>query len=126
MLTEIVHTRHGHGSKDPHAVFHLTNWNIISWSSLIPAIQEIFDVEPVGLKEWVAELERIENPSSADIADKPALKLLPFYRALADEMNAAMSVALDVSRSKASSTRMRALEPISPALMKNWLSQWRF
>ncbi|KAJ5364757.1 uncharacterized protein N7496_010470 [Penicillium cataractarum] len=126
MLTEIVHTRHRDGSKNPHAVFHLTNWNTTSWSSLIPAIQEDLNVQPVGLREWVAELERIENPSSTDIADKPALKLLSFYRALVDEKHATMSVALDVSRAKVASETMRALEQISPDLMKNWLSQWRF
>ncbi|OOQ87627.1 NRPS-like enzyme [Penicillium brasilianum] len=126
ILTEILHTRHGQVSKESHACFHLTNWNTTSWSSLIPTIRENLNVEPVGLREWVAELEHIENPSSSDIADKPALKLLSFYRALVDEENAAMSVALDVSRAKAASGTMRALEPISPALMKNWLSQWRF
>jgi hypothetical protein len=93
---------------------------------LIPVIRENFNAEPVELRHWVAELEHIENPSSADIADKPALKLLSFYRALVDEDNAAMSVAMDVSRAKAASATMRALEPISPALMKNWLSQWHF
>lgn len=83
-------------------------------------------MEPVELSEWVAELERIENPSSVDVAEKPALKLLPFYRALADENSTAMSVALDVSRAKAASATMRALGPISPELMKNWLHQWCF
>ncbi|KAF3384527.1 Iterative polyketide synthase CazM [Penicillium rolfsii] len=126
IVSEIVHTRHGQVSKEPHAVFHLTNWNTSSWSSLIPTIRQDFNVEPVGLGEWVAELERFKYPSSADLADKPALKLLSFYRAIADEKNAVISVPLDVSRAKAASTTMRALEPISPALMKNWLSQWRF
>lgn len=108
------------------AFFHLTNWATAPWCSLVPVIQEEYDVEPVELTEWVAELERVENPSSADIADKPALKLLPFYRALVNEQNAAMSVALDVSKAKEASATMKALEPVSPALMKNWLSQWRF
>ncbi|KAL4894587.1 hypothetical protein BDV59DRAFT_200924 [Aspergillus ambiguus] len=126
IVTEIVHARHRPAFKESPAFFHLTNRETASWSSLIPAIQEIFHVEPVELREWVAELGRIRNPSSADIADKPALKLLPFYRALADEQDAAMSVALDVSRAKAASATMRVLGPISPALMKNWLSQWRF
>lgn len=125
-MIEIVHTRHGHVSEEPSAFFHLTNWQTTSWPSLISAIRESFHAESVELSEWVAELECIEDPSSEDVAEKPALKLLPFYRALADGNSAAMSVPLDVSRAKNASATMRALEPISPALMKNWMSQWRF
>ncbi|KUM60291.1 hypothetical protein ACN42_g6826 [Penicillium freii] len=86
------------------AVFHLTNPEQAPWSSLIvPAIQSEYAVEPVTFAAWIAELESITNPSSADIASKPALKLLGFYRGLQDEGNA-LSVALDVRRAKEAST----------------------
>jgi dTDP-4-dehydrorhamnose reductase len=125
-MTEIVHTRHGVLSESPAAVFHLTNSETASWSSLIPAIRERYQVEPVDFSAWVAELETIQNPNSADVAKKPALKLLSFYRGLVDENNAAMAVPLDVSKAKEASATMRSLGPISAPLMSNWLQQWQF
>ncbi|KAJ5736726.1 acetyl-CoA synthetase-like protein [Penicillium malachiteum] len=126
IVTEIVQARHGDRSELPHAVFHLTNPEIASWSSLVPAIQQRYDVEPVDFSAWVAELTSIQNPTSVDLVEKPALKLLGFYRGLGDENNAAMSVALDVTRSREASGSMKSLEPISAQLMSNWLDQWQF
>jgi hypothetical protein len=123
-MSEIVHARHT--SQSASAVFHLTNAETTDWSTLLPAIQEKYNVKPVEFKEWVADLESIKNPTSAEIADKPALKLLSFYRGLVDEENASMSVPLDVKKAKQASPTMEALGPISPTLMQNWLEQWKF
>jgi hypothetical protein len=122
---EIVNTRHSSSPEALCAVFHLTNPEVALWSSLISAVQSKYQVEPVALSAWVAELESIPNPSSADIASKPALKLLSFYRALQEE-GGALSVALDVRRAREASVSMRALGPISASLMANWLQQWQF
>lgn len=126
VMLEIVHSRHIGQDEALSAVFHLTNSQKVHWTSLIPAIQEQYQVEPVNFETWVAELESIQNPTSADVAEKPALKLLGFYRGLADESHAAMSVDLDVQRAKEASATMRSLQPISASLMSNWLQQWRF
>lgn len=56
-MTDIVHTRHGDQSDLPHAVFHLTNYKTASWESLIPTMQQEYNVEPVEFAAWVAELE---------------------------------------------------------------------
>ncbi|KAJ5550638.1 hypothetical protein N7535_001416 [Penicillium sp. DV-2018c] len=124
-IMEIVNTRHSSSPEPLCAVFHLTNPEVAPWSSLVPAVQSKYEVEPVDLSAWVSELESIRNPNSADIASKPALKLLDFYRALQDK-NGALSVALDVRRAREASARMRALGPISASLMENWLQQWQF
>ncbi|KAJ5834349.1 hypothetical protein N7447_000375 [Penicillium robsamsonii] len=121
IIVEIVNTRHS--SEERWAVFHLTNPKRAPWSSLISAIQSQYPVEPVPFSAWVAELESI-NPNSADIASKPALKLLGFYRGL--QGDSALSVALDVRRAREASVSMRTLGPISPSLMRNWLQQWQF
>jgi hypothetical protein len=125
-MTDIIDARHGDQSELPHAVFHLTNYKTATWSSLIPAIQQKYNVEPVEFSAWVAELESIQNPSTAEVAEKPALKLLSFYRGLVDETKAAMSVALDVQKTKEASKTMNSLQPISASLMSNWLEQWNF
>lgn len=125
-MLEIIHTRHLDQTETPSAVFHLTNPEKTPWSSLIPAIQEKYPVEPVDFGAWVAEPEGVRNPTSADVASMPALRLLDFYRGLADGSHAAMTVDLDVQRAKGASATMRVLEPISASLMANWLEQWRF
>ncbi|KAJ5650094.1 uncharacterized protein N7484_003817 [Penicillium longicatenatum] len=126
IMTDIIDARHGDQSELPHAVFHLTNYKTATWSSFIPAIQQKYNVEPVEFSAWVAELESIQNPSTAEVAEKPALKLLSFYRGLVDETKAAMSVALDVQKTKEASKTMNSLQPISASLMSNWLKQWNF
>ncbi|KAJ5257252.1 hypothetical protein N7478_013356 [Penicillium angulare] len=126
IMTEIVHTRHGASSGVPHAVFHLTNPKTTPWSSLLPPIQQKYSLETVDFSTWLADLESIQNPTSADVIEKPALKLLDFYRGLSDETSAAMSVGLDVTRSKEASRTMKFLEPISSHMMSNWLQQWNF
>jgi hypothetical protein len=126
IMIDIVHTRHRDQSVFPHAVFHLTNYKTASWSSLIPAIQQKYNLEPIEFAAWVAELESIQSPSSAEVAAKPALKLLSFYQDFVDETKAALSVALDVQKTKAASKTMNSLQPISASLMSNWLEQWNF
>lgn len=125
-MAEIVQARHGDHSDFPHAVFHLTNPEVALWSSLVPPIQQKYSVETVEFGDWVAELKNIKTPTSQDVVDKPALKLLPFYKALADESTVAISVPLDVGRSQAMSNTMKSLEPVSAQLMSNWLEQWQF
>ncbi|CAI7614800.1 unnamed protein product [Penicillium glandicola] len=125
IVVEIIHSRHRTLPEAPWAAFHLTNPERAPWSSLIPAIQSQYAVEPVEFSAWIAELESITNPSSGDIASKPALKLLGFYRGLQSE-DSAFSVALDVRRAREASVSMRALSPVSPSLMQNWLQQWQF
>ncbi|KAF9894311.1 hypothetical protein FE257_007814 [Aspergillus nanangensis] len=125
IISEIIHTRHTTAHDIPNAVLHLTNPEPISWSSLIPEIQSHYAVQPVEFSAWVAELEKITTPSSADLASKPALKLLDFYRGLQEE-GSALSVALDVRRAKEASASMRTLGPVSAQLMGNWLRQWGF
>ncbi|KAI2717518.1 hypothetical protein CBS147332_4398 [Penicillium roqueforti] len=125
IIVEIVNTRHRDSSEARSAVFHLTNPEQTSWSTLIPAVQSEYAVEPVAFSRWLGELESITNPSSEEVASKPALKLLGFYRGLEGE-GSALSVPLDVQRTKAASASMRALGAVSPSLMRNWLQQWQF
>lgn len=124
-MVDIVYTRHATQLEAVWSVFHLTNPERTSWAELVPAIQNAYPVKPVEFGEWVAALETIQSPSSTDIAEKPALKLLDFYRGLQSE-GSALSVVLHVQRAKEASETMRSIKPVSPSLMQNWLQQWRF
>lgn len=108
------------------AVFNLVNPSVTTWDTLLPAIQAVYPVQAVPITEWISELEKIESPTAEEILAKPALKLLDFYRALADGEEGALSVPIDVGATKQASRTMNSLEPISGELMGNWLGQWQF
>jgi hypothetical protein len=103
----------------------LVNPSATSWESLLPSIQERYNVQPVSMSEWVDELESITNPSPEDVTTKPALKLLDFYRGLV-EGEGTLSAPIEVEKTKDASTTMKSMEPISAELMSNWLNQWNF
>jgi hypothetical protein len=81
----------------------------------------------VDLATWIAELEQIEktNPSEFEVANKPALKLLDFYRGLlATEGD--LHVPMEQTQTKEASPTMRDLRPVNQKLLENWLKQWSF
>lgn len=122
---EILKSRRDSSDQEPNSIFHLINPSRSSWSSLIPAIQEMHPARAVTLNEWLNELDSIQNPSDKDILEKPALKLLDFYRGLANNSEV-LSVPLRVSNSQKASQTMACLQPVSHAQMLNWLQQWSF
>ncbi|KAB8258604.1 hypothetical protein BDV32DRAFT_68400 [Aspergillus pseudonomiae] len=125
ITVEALQTRRGTLSETPNAFFHLMNPNHATWSSLIPAIESKYNTKTVPFSEWIADLESIKNPSDQDVRDKPALKLLDFYRGLSSG-EGMLSADISVQRTKEASETMRSLGPISAALMENWIEQWGF
>ncbi|PYI00449.1 thioester reductase [Aspergillus sclerotiicarbonarius CBS 121057] len=124
IITEIIHARSSE-SNSPSAVFHLVNPSKTTWESLVPAAREMYPhMKPVNLSAWVKRLEEVNNPSEKDIAEKPGLKLLDFYREFAE--NTTLLVPLDVEKAKASSNTMASLGPVTRDDMMNWLRQWDF
>ena len=124
-MLELVGSRRSSQASSRCSVFHLFNPSVTSWASLLPAIQDHYPVQPVDLSEWIKDLEDITNPSAEDIASKPALKLLDFYRGL-DEGEGMMSAPIELTETKRASKTMRSLGPISGVLMANWMKQWAF
>ena len=122
---EIVHTRQKTQLESRFAVFHLVNPTPTTWKLLLEPIHTFYAVQVVEMKHWIEELERISSPSDEDLANKPALKLLDFYRSLV-EGEGALSVPLSLEQARAASRTMRSLTPITPDLMMNWLKQWGF
>jgi hypothetical protein len=106
-------------------VFHLVNPATTTWSSLVPAVQKHYPVKSVEISNWIQELESVENPSDEEVAAKPALKLLDFYRGLLSS-DGALSAPLEVGRTKEASATMRSLGPVDEKLMDTWLKQWAF
>ncbi|KAF7586115.1 hypothetical protein BBP40_009428 [Aspergillus hancockii] len=125
IVAEILPTRRTNLDQVPNAFFHLMNPNHTTWSSLIPAIEVKYNTKTVSFDEWIKELEAIKNPSDQDIRDKPALKLLDFYRGLTSA-EGMLSADVSVERTKEASDTMRGLGPVTSDLMVNWIEQWGF
>ncbi|PWY65421.1 NRPS-like enzyme [Aspergillus eucalypticola CBS 122712] len=123
---EILHHRRLEAARSAseHAVFHLTNPFQAPWADLIPAIQKRYPVEVVSFVDWINALGSVQDSSSDDLVDKPALKLLDFYRAIAGGSH--QGPILSVERSKEVSPTMASLGPVSLSQMSNWLNQWGF
>lgn len=82
------------------------------------------DVEPVDLQSWIASLESFTNPTEDDLKDKPALKILDFFKAVAFVEGAGPST--ETTRTQAASKSLRQLQAIDAPLVENWMKQWAF
>ncbi|PWY76131.1 NRPS-like enzyme [Aspergillus sclerotioniger CBS 115572] len=124
ITTELMHTRRQNQSHTSHAVYHLVNPSKTAWSTLVPAIEARYPgIEAIPLDTWLNELEAIKNPSESEVHEKPALKLLDFYRGLAGEV---LSAEISVERTRGGSRTMEGLGAVTEQLMGNWLEQWDF
>ncbi|KAL1885457.1 putative NRPS-like protein biosynthetic cluster [Paecilomyces lecythidis] len=124
IILELADTRRNRQSDSHCEVFHLVNPATTAWSALIPAVEKHYPVKLVEFSDWIQELESLENPSDDEIAAKPALKLLDFYRGLS--VDGALAAPLEVGRTKEASATMRSLGPVDEKLMDTWLKQWAF
>ncbi|KAB8237367.1 uncharacterized protein BDW43DRAFT_297701 [Aspergillus alliaceus] len=95
VITELIHTRSTIRADSRCSVFHLVNPLATSWESLLPSVQERYNVQPVEVSEWVNELE----------------KLLTFYQGLV-EGEGALSAPIEMEKSKEASTTMKSMKLI--------------
>ncbi|KAE8423840.1 hypothetical protein BDV36DRAFT_303219 [Aspergillus pseudocaelatus] len=107
------------------AAFHLVNPRTSNWESLIPAIRKYYNADVVDMHDWMAALEAFSNPTDDDLQDKPALKIIDFYRGLASNHGTFTST-METAKTQTASKAMRDLGPIDGAIMENWIKQWRF
>ncbi|KAF3392431.1 Iterative polyketide synthase CazM [Penicillium rolfsii] len=124
VITDIVRTRRSTQEDERCAAFHIVNPKVAEWKSLIPAITKHFDVEPVDIQTWIATLESFTNPTEDDLRDKPALKILDFFKAIAYAEEAGPST--ETTKTQAASKTLRRLQAIDAPLMERWIKQWNF
>lgn len=124
MITDIVRTRRSTQEDEPCAAFHIVNPKVADWQLLIPAVTKYFDVEPVDIQTWIATLESFNNPTEDDLRDKPALKILDFFKAIAYSNEAGPST--ETIKTQAASKTLRRLQAIDAPLMERWINQWKF
>lgn len=125
IVVDITNSRRATEDLTRTAAFHLVNPRSSSWESLIPAIKKHYKAEVVDIHDWMATLEAFRNPTDGDLQDKPALKIIDFYKGLASNHGTFASV-METVKTQAASQAMCDLGPIDGAIMENWIKQWQF
>jgi len=124
VITDIVRTRRTTQEDEPCAAFHIVNPKSADWQSLVPAVTKYFDVEPVPLQQWLQTLDSFVNATEEDLRNKPALKILDFFKAIA--MADEPGPWTETTRTQKASKTLRQLKAIDVVLMDNWMNQWNF
>ena len=118
-----------HNSANAPRVYNLCNPEPGPWAELVKVMKRTWGPETreVTLKEWVDILERSPKERN-DYEDKPALKLLPFFKSLLEGTSAGLGtqVVWETTHGQAGSRVMAALEPVNQEWMEKWLKQWQF
>lgn len=87
-------------------------------------MRKYFDVEPVDVHTWVQSLEGFTTPTESDLKDKPALKILDFFKAITSSDEAGPST--ETTKTAVASRTLRDLKEIDAPLFENWMKQWNF
>lgn len=94
------------------------------WRSLIPAVAKYCEVKEVSLQDWIQTLEGFTTPTAQDLVEKPALKILDFYKAIAASGKAGPWP--ETTKTQDASETLKNLNAIDVPLMENWMRQWKF
>ncbi|KAJ5506168.1 Male sterility NAD-binding [Penicillium expansum] len=124
VIIDIVRTRRETEDDEPCAAFHIVNPRAAEWPSLIPAVTKYFNMEQVDIKTWIETLESFTNPTESDLQDKPALKILDFFKAISFSDEAGPWT--ETTKTQAASKTLQRLGAIDAPLMENWIKQWKF
>ncbi|KAB8263537.1 hypothetical protein BDV32DRAFT_146354 [Aspergillus pseudonomiae] len=123
IVLEIADSRQHYQAGKTFSLFNLVNPTVVPWESLITAIQKRFSTNVVADETWLARLDSIENITDADLANKPALKILDVYRRLfAKDTYPKFSII--TNKGQHASYTMRNIRPVDADWMDLWMKQW--
>jgi thioester reductase-like protein len=124
IMVELMH----HGVENSiFEVYNMVNPHFASWSSLVRPIEKRFGPQAriVPFCEWLDALKEIDINDPKQTSEKPALKILDFYEALASGVGA-NSLTYDTRHGQAGSRTMARLPAVKASWMSTWLQQWNF
>ena len=107
--------------------YNVVNPNKASWKALIPPILSRLGpkVRTVGLGEWSRMLEQVNSSNPKELIDKPAAKILPFFREI-ESGRGKGRVGHNTAKGVAASETMAGLKPVNAEWMELWLKQWGY
>ena len=105
--------------------YNVINPHPVPWGEFIPSLKQCCgpDTQVMPLKEWIQKLKKFDANDKAELADKPALKMLDFFGMMAASAWGAVGYRTEAAN-EASKT-MAGLGPVSAALMAVWVGQCR-
>ncbi|KAK7527343.1 uncharacterized protein IWZ02DRAFT_122405 [Phyllosticta citriasiana] len=110
-------------------VFHVVNPRVVSWSTLVPVIQDFYkktqgiDLAAVPFDDWMTALKATPL-TKEEVEKKPGVKLLDFYEGLRAPGGALPS--MNTTHTCEFSECLRTLNAVDAPLFENWCKQWGF
>ncbi|KAI1752713.1 male sterility protein-domain-containing protein [Xylaria castorea] len=114
-----------HDSHEGHCqVYHIASPRKTSWGALLPATCHVLgkDIGLVPFHEWVHKLQE-QSRMNCDAQKLPALKILPFYKAMIAPPEARMPV-LDTTHTVIVSKALANLDAVQGVWMERWIPAW--
>ncbi|CAK4034303.1 hypothetical protein DOTSEDRAFT_73214 [Lecanosticta acicola] len=110
------------------AVAHLVNPHTVSWSDLVPHVEDSLaqetgkEIQVVSFRTWLDELKKAPQ-TPEEIEKKPGIKLIDFYEGLLTEGGGLPPLA--TKETQKMSETVRTMEAVDAPVMRKWLTQWR-
>lgn len=127
-VLQIAAKRRETQENEPLDTFHVINPQIISWSDLVPVIQEAYkkqgvDIEAVPFDKWMEALRAI--PLTRDeVSRKPGVKLIDFYDGLRVEGGSLPPMCTEHTTNF--SQCLKTLPAVNAKIFGMWIQQWQF
>ena len=104
--------------------YNIVNPHSTPWTLLLDIVCKHMkpQIQVVEISDWTRMLEKIDRNNTRELSEKPAVKILDFYRALEEERVAGKLHHSTVNGISASKT-MAALEAVNKDWMEIWLTQ---
>ena len=127
LLSASTTSQYRNGRRGTH-IYHVVNPNTTSWSTLVPAILNLYpqnvSVRAAQFDEWIEVLSQSEDDDFADPERNPAIKILDFYRG-AMRVAKGPRVLTSHEAEKASKTLQR-VGAVNEEWVRVWMRQWGF
>ena len=104
--------------------YNIVNPHSTPWTSLLDTVCKHMkpQTQVIELSEWIRMLEKIDRHSTLELSEKPAVKILDFYRAFEEE-RVAGGLQYSTANGTSASKNMAALEAVNKEWMGIWLTQ---
>lgn len=112
-------------TKSSPRVVHVVNPARRPWAELLPEVQARLGGKTVSMADWVAELENVDVTDRAAVAERPAAKILSFYRDMVQGPYLGIEeVVYATDRASALSPSLRGVGPVQTSWLARWMGDW--
>jgi thioester reductase-like protein len=106
--------------------YNLVNPHSASWKDLLVGLSSHLQISSgkiVPFEDWLAALEQSSHAGTKDIERNPGVKLLDFYKNIAQSQGTP-AIEFETNHAQKDSTTFAGLGPVQSEWMEIWLKQW--